>query len=113
VSTRHILFNKSTNSKVSDISVLSEAIDTVDVKFDTLFTDGGYDSKPPYLLPHPQTKVIIPPRRNAVADKETDQRNEAIKYIGEHRESRWKREFDYHQRALVENLFSRWKIHLR
>jgi len=110
VTTRHILFNKSTNSKVSDISVLSEAIDTVDVKFDKLFADGGYDSKSSYLLTHPDTKVIIPPRRNAFADKETHQRNEAINYIGEHRKSRWKREFYYHQRALVENLFSRWKI---
>ena len=109
VTTRHILFNKSTKSTVSDISVLSEAIDTVDVKFDTLFADGGYDSRSSYLLPHPDTKVIIPPRRNAVADKDTDQRNKAIKYIGEHRKSRWKREFNYHQRALVENLFSRWK----
>lgn len=34
----------------------------------------------------------------------------AIKYIGEHRKSRWKREFDYHQRAQVENLFNRGKI---
>lgn len=30
-------------------------------------------------------------------------------YIREHRKARWKREFNYHQRAPVENLFSRWK----
>ena len=72
LNTRHILFNKSTTSRISDISVLPEAI-------------------------------------NNVADKHTHQRNEAIEYIEEHRKSRWKREFNYHQRALVENLFSRWK----
>jgi len=80
------------------------------VKIDTLFADGSYDSRSSYLLPHSDTKVVIPPRRNAVTDKYTKQRNEAISYIGEHRKSRWKREHDYHQRALVENLFSRWKI---
>ena len=42
-------------------------------------------------------------------DKCTNQRNEAISYIRKHRKSRWKREYKYHQRALVENLFSRWK----
>ena len=45
----------------------------------------------------------------AVADKNTHQR-EAIEYIREHQKSRCKREFYHHQRALVENLFSRWKI---
>lgn len=89
--------------------MLSEAIDTVNVKFDTLFTDGGYDSKSSYQLTHSDTKVVIPTRRNAVADKLTAQINEAIEYIREHRKSRWKREYDYHQRVLVENLFSRWK----
>jgi hypothetical protein len=109
INTRHVLFNKSTHSKVSDISVLSEAIESVDVKFDALFADGGYDSKSSYQLTKPSTKVVIPPRRNAVTDKQTHQRNEAIEYIKEHRKSRWKREYGYHQRALVENLFSRWK----
>ena len=85
-------------------------MNTVDVNFDTLFADGGYDSRASYQLTKPSTKIVIPPRRNAIADKLTHQRKEAIKYIGEHRQSRWKREFDYHQRALVENLFSRWKI---
>ena len=109
IDTRHILFNKSTKSKVSDISVLSEAIENVDVKFDSLFADGGYDSKSSYNIAHPETKIIIPPRCNAVTDNNTHQRNQAIDYINKHSKSRWKREYNYHQRALVENLFSRWK----
>ena len=52
----------------------------------------------------------MPPRRNAFKDKETHQRNEALKLIGEHNRSRWKREFNYGQMPLVENLFSRWEI---
>ena len=57
----------------------------------------------------PETKVVIPPRSNAVKDKHTHQRNKAINYINEHRKSRCKREYSYHQRALVEHLFSRWR----
>jgi hypothetical protein len=45
INTRHVLFKKAATSKASDISVLSKAIDDVDVKFDTLFADGGYDSR--------------------------------------------------------------------
>ena len=109
VSTRHILYNKSTKSKVSDISVLSEAIESVGGDFDTLLADGGYDSKPSYRITNQTTNVIIPPRSNAVKDDQTHQRNQAIDYINEHSKSRWKREFNYHQRGIVENTFSRWK----
>ena len=41
LNTRHILFNKSTTSRISDISVLPEAINNVAGKIDTLFADGG------------------------------------------------------------------------
>lgn len=109
VNTRHVLFNKSTKSKVSDISVLSEAIENVGGKFKILLADGGYDSRSSYQITYPQTKVVIPPRNNAVKDGRTFQRDKAIDYISKHSKSRWKREFNYHQRALVENLYSRWK----
>ena len=42
-------------------------------------------------------------------DNHTHQRNKAIEYINKHSKSRWKREYNYDQRALVENVFSRWK----
>ena len=109
LNTRHILFNKSTTSRVSDNSVLPEAINNVVGKIDALFADGRYDSKGSYQLPDPDTKVVITTRRNVVSDKHTLQRNKAIEYIEEHGKLRWKREFNYHQRALLENLFSRWK----
>ena len=78
----------------------------MNVKFDTLFADGSYDSRSSYELTDPDTKVVIAPRRSAVTDKHTHQRNNSINYINEHRKSRWKRKYSYHQRALVENLFS-------
>ena len=59
---------------ISDISLLLEAINNVVGKIDTLFAYGRYDSKGSYQLPDPDTKVVIPPRRNAVADKHTLQK---------------------------------------
>ena len=88
IKTRHVLFNKFKTSRMSDISVLPKAINNVAAKIDTLFTDFGSDSKTSYLLSYPETKVVIPPRRNALADKQTQKRNDAINYILEHRKSR-------------------------
>ena len=98
---------QSNTSRISDTLILPEAMNNVVDKIDTLFTDGGYEYRSSYLLSHPETKVVIPQRSNVVADKDTHQKNEVIEYILEHKKSRCKREYDYHQRALVENLFSR------
>jgi hypothetical protein len=109
VKTREIIFNKSTSSRVSDISVLPDAIKQVGNNFNKLLADGGYDSKSTYRNLPPDVEVLIPPRKNAVKDKSTHQRNKAIDYIDEHSRSRWRREVGFHQRSIVENTFSRWK----
>ena len=109
VTTREIIFNKSTSSRVSDISVLPEAIKQVGNKFSKLLADGGYDSKSTYRNLPSQVEVVIPPRKNAVKDNTTHQRNQSIDYIDEHSRSRWRWEVGYHQRSIVENTFSRWK----
>jgi hypothetical protein len=57
--TRHVIFNKANTSRVSDISVPSEAIDDVNVKMDTIFTDNGYDSKSSHKLTHSATKSLF------------------------------------------------------
>jgi len=109
VKTREIIYNKSTSSKVSDISILPEAIEQVGDKISKILADGGYDSKRSYSSFSPQIKVLIPPRKRAVIDNITHQRNTAVNFIDEHSRSRWKREVGYHQRSIVENTFSRWK----
>ena len=109
VTTREILYNKSTSSRISDISILSDAVEKVGNKFNRFLADGGYDSKHSYTMIPSEVVVIIPPRKNAVKDRKTHQRNQAIDYISEHSKSRWKREVGYHDRAIVENAFSRWK----
>ncbi len=109
ITTREILYNKATSSKVSDISILSDAVEKVGNKFNRFLADGGYDSKISYTKMPSEVEVVIPPRKNAVRDSETHQRNQAIDYISENSKSKWKREVGYHQRAIVENTFSRWK----
>ena len=109
VSTRHILYNKCTTSRVSDISVLSDAVEKVGGRFKRFLADGGYDSKYSYTMMPSEIEIVISPRKNAVRDNSTRQRNQAIDYINEHSKSRWKREVGYHDRAIVENTFSRWK----
>ena len=78
IKTRHVLFNKSTTWRTSEISVLSEAINNVAGKIDMIFADSGYDYRCSYLLFDHETKVVIPPRSNTEANKHTHQRNEAI-----------------------------------
>lgn len=109
VETREIIYNKSTSSKVSDISVFPAAIELVGAKVSKVLADGGYDSKRSYTHLPLQVEVLIPPRKHAVTDKVTHQRNKAVDYIDEHSRSRWKREVGYHERSIVENTFSRWK----
>ena len=94
---------------MSDISILPEAIEQVGDKIGKILADGGYDSKRSYSSFPPQIKVLIPPRKRAVIDNITHQRNKAVNFIDEHSRSRWKREVGYHQRSIVENTFSRWK----
>ena len=109
VSSRHIIFNKKTSSRVHDGTVLPEAIEEVGKDIAALLADGGYDFKDSYKLTSYDTKVIIPPRANAKVDSKTLQRNNAIQYVQDKGKAKWKREVDYHQRSIVENTFSRWK----
>jgi len=109
IKTRHILYNKATTSRVSDISILPDAIKKIGSKFDRFLADGGYDSKSVYAVIPDDVQVLIPPRKNAVKDSNTHQRNQVINYISEHSKSRWKREVAYHDRSIIENTFSRWK----
>ena len=109
VSERHILFNKTSSSKVHDGSILPEAVEEVEESMKTLLADGAYDFKSSCRIVSSDVDAIIPPRSNAVKDHKTEQRNQAIEYIHQHGKATWKREVGNHQRSLVENTFSRWK----
>ena len=78
IKTRHVLLNKHMTSRMSDISLLPEAINNVEGEIDTLFANSGYDSKGSFQLTKLDTKVVIPTKRNAVKDIYTHQRNESI-----------------------------------
>lgn len=109
VSSRHIVFNKTSSSRTHDGTILPEALEVVRKNITTLLADGGYDFKSSYKKVPPEVNVVIPPRSNAVKDDKTGQRNLALDYIQTYGKAQWKRKVGYHQRSLVENTFSRWK----
>src|SRR4051812_12060315 len=62
---------------------------------------------------HPDAKVIVPPRADAVlsatADTDPTQRDRHIQAIAEKGRMAWQRDSGYNQRAGVEGQFARWK----
>ncbi len=81
VSTRHIIFNKTTSSKMHDGTVLPEALENIGNDISVLLADGGYDFKSSYAMTPVEVDIVIPPRSNAILDNKTHQRNQAIKHI--------------------------------
>lgn len=61
VTTREIIYRKVTASRVSDASVLPEAIKQVGNKFRKLLADGGYHFKNTYRDLPAHVEVLIPP----------------------------------------------------
>ncbi len=95
VTTRHIIFNTTTSSRRHDGTQLPYTIKQVGNKIKTVLADGGYDFKSSVRLTHPNVRMIIPPRSNAIVDDKTHQRNTAIKYIDQYGSAIWKRETGY------------------
>ena len=78
--------------------------------------DGVYDRTGVYTAldeRHPDAKVIIPPRVDAVlsatADTEPTQRDRHIQAIAGNGRMAWQRDSGYNQRAGIEGQFARWK----
>jgi hypothetical protein len=77
---------------------------------------GSYDRTNVYTTldeRHPDAKVIVPPRADAVlsatADTKTTQRDRHIQPIAGKWRMAWQRDSGYNERARVEGQFARWK----
>ena len=77
---------------------------------------GSYDRTNVYSAldeRHPDAKVIVPPRADAVlsatADTDPTQRDRHIQAIAGKGRMAWQRDSGYNERARVEGQFARWK----
>lgn len=97
-----------TESEVADAAVAPDLIGAVGGDINRITADGGYDRFEVYEAAlRVGAKVVIPPRKDAVAscDPVLSERNKHI----EHRKRQWRVDTGHHQQARVENTFHRYK----
>jgi hypothetical protein len=105
-----------TDRDVDDASQVGPLLDQIAEPVELFLGDGGYDRTNVYTTldgRHPDAKVIVPPRADAVlsaaADTEPTQRDCHIQAIAGKGRMAWQRDSGYNQRAGVEGQFARWK----
>ena len=105
-----------TDRAVDDASQIEPLLDQIAEPVDLFLGDGGYDRTGVYTAleeRHPDAKVIVPPRADAVlsatADTDPTQRDRHIQVIAEHGRMSWQRTSDYNARAGAEGAMSRYK----
>ncbi len=106
-----------TKSSEDDPSTVPCLLEQVDSPIRRFTADGAYDTQPVYkLLGEVGTadiKIVIPPRRRAVALDGAEgtwaQRNATLETIRKVGRQGWQRESGYRQQGAVENLFFRYK----
>ncbi len=105
-----------TDRDIDDASQVEPLLDQIAEPVEVFLGDGGYDRTGVYTAldeRHPDAKVIVPPRTDAVlsatADTDPTQRDRHIQAIAEKGRMAWQRDSGYNQRAGVEGQFARWK----
>src|SRR3954469_7178152 len=101
---------------VDDASQVEPLLDQIAEPVEVFMGDGGYDRTGVYTAldeRHPDAKVIIPPRADAVLSENAKtgptQRDRHIQAIAETGRMAWQRDSGYNERARVEGQFARWK----
>jgi hypothetical protein len=115
--TQEIVVAQLTPNSVTDgqagVTMLRELPNTPD----QVTGDGGYDKRPFYQECQALSisKIVVPPQRNAKIWQHGNcklpahPRDENLRYIRRHGRKKWKRDYDYHQRSLVETTMFRYK----
>jgi hypothetical protein len=105
-----------TDRDVDDASQVEPLLDQIAEPVELFLGDGGYDRTGVYTAleeRHPDAKVIVPPRADAVlsatADTDPSQRDCHIQAIAGKGRMAWQRDSGYNERAMVEGQFARWK----
>src|SRR4051812_49798939 len=97
-----------TDRDVDDASQVEPLLDQIGEPVELFLGDGGYDRTNVYTAldeRHPDAKVIVPPRADAVlsatADTEPTQRDGHIQAIAEKGRMAWQRDSGYNEKARV------------
>ncbi len=105
-----------TDRDVDDASQVGALLDQIAGPVELFLGDSGYDRTNVYTAleeRHPDAKVIVPPRADAVlsatADTDPSQRDRHIQAIAGKGRMAWQRDSGYNERARVEGQFARWK----
>ena len=105
-----------TDRAVDDASQIEPLLDQIAEPVELFLGDGGYDRTGVYTAldeRHPEARVIVPPRADAVLSATTDteptQRDGHIQAIADKGRMAWQRDSGYNERARVEGQFARWK----
>ncbi|EWY35863.1 hypothetical protein N825_32505, partial [Skermanella stibiiresistens SB22] len=105
-----------TDRDVDDASQVEPPLDQIAEPVEVFSGDGGHDGTNVHTAldeRHPDAKVIVPPRADAVfsalVDTEPTQRDRHIQAIAGKGRMAWQRDYGYNQRARVEGQFARWK----
>jgi hypothetical protein len=114
--TGRIVASLLTDRDVDDASQVDPLLDQITEPVEVFMGDGGYDRTNVYTAldeRHPDVKVIVPPRADAVlsatADTNPTQRDRHIQAITGKGRMAWQRDSGYNERARVEGQFARWK----
>ena len=112
-----IVASRLTKSSVDDAAVGATMLDEFEATIERFTADGAYDTRAMYdalaATGMPGLKIVIPPKRTAVADPRAEgawrQRNEALERIAEVGRRQWRRESGAHRQAGAENGMYRYK----
>jgi hypothetical protein len=103
-----------TTNAVDDATEVGSLMSQIKKPVDRFIADGAYDKdKVREQLYNKNIRQVIPPQRNAVADKKDrvymTQRDQAIKAIKAVGRKKWKMKEGYHQRSKAETAMFRYK----
>ncbi len=107
-----------TENSISDDAMAETLLQQVTQPIAAFAADGSYDKRRVYnsLNAHsPESKILIPPRKNARiwqhgnTHAERLKRDENLRYIRQHGRTAWKSESGYHVRSLAETAMFRMK----
>ena len=110
-----IVASEISSNKAADASKVKKIMKHIDQPINSVRADSGYDNNNVYsevsdYLKNKGSKIIIPPKKNAIVSKKShQQRNRSIRSRKKFGKRSWIKMTKYNHRNRVENTFFRYK----